>query len=421
MPKARTIKKQNKLVAPSVPKSSDDSKTQIMAQSSFGDKEFTKAYAECASGEIADSYRSYTLDDCEYNVPSGIIKDRSALFMKNLRRDEIARKILDLPVIDSLSNWRDSNYKWEKELNVVKVVQDAMKFARRFGVSAILPIIRTRDGNIVPANRPLENVIAEFGSNLTVDKLIHSTVNLTFEGEIELDFYKPWFGFPKKMKIGERQVHPSRIALFGNLLEPTLISILGDLADYHEARRRLAISVRRNSGLILSSDFGKISNFLTAKKRMSGAAPSLEEITQERARSLYQNVNDVNVAVINKDEKVDQYEQSNIKELVGNVELQMQILSAVGDIPLSKLFQVQASGGLSNKSETEFLNYSQSLVAFRSNDVEEPLMALDHIMSEATGEKTTDWLWNPTRAEELWLKLSQKEQQPAVPDEGGSE
>jgi len=401
MSKARTINKRH-----AKKKAAKAVEGQIMA-SGFGSKEFSKAYDECASGELADAYRSYQYD-CDGHIASTIIKERSEHFRKFLRSDEVARKILNGPVVDALANWRNSNYAWEDELGVPIVVQNAAKFARRFGCSVILPILKNADGRIIPANRPLENILDE--GPITVDKLIYSKENLTIEGEIETDFYKPWYGFPKKIKFGDRQVHPSRVAFFGDIFDPFFMSIQGDLADYHEARRRLAIAVRRNTGIILTSDFGKISAFLQAKREVGSSAPTLQEITTERARSLYENINDVNAAVINIGEKVDFYQQTNIAELISNVETHMQILAGAASMPLSKLFSKVQSAGLNNgNSQTEFLNYGQDLDSWRIDFINPGLSQLDVIMSSVTRTEETEWEWNETKAEELWVRINQPE------------
>ena len=394
MAKARHIKK----------KQQAQMEGQIMAASSFGSKEFSRAYDQCASGELADNYRSYAYD-CDHNIPSSIIKDRFEHLAKLFRTDEIARKIINLPPIDALSNWRDSEYPWESELGAPIVVQRATRFARSYGCSVVLPIIKNSNGNIVAPSRSLDSLIAS-GETFTIDKLIYSEANLKFEAELESDFYKPWFGFPKQIKIGDRIVHPSRVAFFGNVIEPFFMSIKGDLSDYHESLRRLSIAVRRNTGIVLSSDFGKIQQFIQARKEVGAAAPSIKEITQERARSLYENINDVNVAVINGTEDIKFYQQTNIKDLIENVGLQMQILSGVSDMPLSRLFGKLQSSGMNNNSQTEFLNYDQSLDSWRVDFVNPGLAQLDLIMNTINRVETSNWSWNPTKAEELRVTLT---------------
>jgi len=348
-------------------------------------------------------YRSYGYD-CDHEIPASVIKDRFEHLAKLFRTDEIARKIINLPAIDALSNWRDSNYAWEKELGAPIVVQRATRFARAYGCSVVLPILKNANGNIISQSRSLDSIIAS-GEQVTVDKLIYSEANLKFEAELETDFYKPWFGFPKQIKIGDRIVHPSRVAFFGNVVEPFFMSIKGDISDYHEALRRLSIAVRRNTGIVLSSDFGKIQSFIQARKDVGAPAPSIKEITQERARSLYENINDVNVAVINGTEDVKFYQQTNIAELIKNVELHMQVLSGVSDMPLSRLFGKLQASGMNNNSQTEFLNYDQALDSWRVDFVDPGLAQLDLIMNSITNTQSTDWNWQPTKAEELRITL----------------
>lgn len=415
MSKSRKVNKKSVVVAEKNPER--DSGSPIMA-SSFGSEEFSKAYDECASGQFADHYRSYGLD-CEHEIPHGIIKDRSQHFNSIIKLDEIAKKVVKKPVVDALSNWRDSNYDWEEALGIDITVQRACQFARFYGCSVVLPILKNSEGKIIPQNRPLESVLST-ESGVFVDKIIFSKENLKFEGEIETDFYKPWYGYPKKIRVGDRVVHPSRVAFFGDILDTFFIAIKGDLADYHESRRRLAIAVRRNTGIILKSDFSKIAAFLTAKKEVGASAPTLEEITTARARSLYQNINDVNAAVINQEEEVTFYEQTNIDDLIKNVENSMQILTATSDMPLSQLFGKLQSTGMSNGGATEFLNYNQSLDSWRVEFANTGLAQLDHIMSRVTGEKIKKWKWNETKAEELWKMVNEQASKSTAEKQGES-
>lgn len=368
-----------------------------LSHSAFGSKEFSKAFDECASGKIADAYRSYTHND---HLDTTSIQDRINYFDHILRSDEIARKILKLPILDSISNWRDSDYIWEEPLGVRDVVKDASIFARTYGISVIFPIIKDITGSIVPSTRTLQSIL-DSGEEFIIDKIIYTTDNLTLTGEIETDFYKPWYGYPKRLKIGNRDVHPSRVAFIGDVYNPFLLSIKDDLADYHESKRRLEIAVRRNTGIILQSNWAEISKYITAKQDVGAPAPTMQEITTERARSLYENVNDVNVAVINTGESVQFYQQSNIQELIENVKLHMQVLTASSDIVLSKLFGVLQSTGLGNSSDTEFLNYAQSLESLRADFIEPGVRQLDDIVNSVLGIGVNGWEWNPTRAEEL--------------------
>lgn len=369
--------------------------------SSVGDKDMSHAYDASASGKLSDDYRSFS-DSCDGAIPKSVLKDRWTHLNKLISKDEIARKMVSTPVVDALSNWRDVPYPWDGELRVRKVVIDACRFARTYGCSVVFPIILDSNGRIVSSSRSLESILGD-DENYTIENIIHTEVNLSFDGEIESDFTKPWFNLPSQISIGDADVHPSRVAFFGNIVSPFFVSVKDDLADFHESLRRLGIAVRRNSGIVLKSDFAKIQNYIKARKDVGAPAPTLKEITKERAQALYDNINDNNVAVINGTESIEFYQQANIAQLIENVELNMLLLSGRSSLPMSKLFSKLQSSGMSNNSQTEFINYDQDLDSWRTDFVEDGLRQLDSIMNGVLGVDKVDWEWNPTKAEEFRL------------------
>ena len=97
------------------------------------DGDMSHAHDVCGNGKLADAYAQYT--GANNDMPG-----RFKYFYELLSKDEIATKILNKPPTDALTNWRDSGYEWEQELNAPQHVLQAARFARTYGVCGILPL-----------------------------------------------------------------------------------------------------------------------------------------------------------------------------------------------------------------------------------------------------------------------------------------
>ncbi len=395
----------NEITAAPAPDQAAQQGGMVVKASSFGDRDFSKAFESGACGEIADGYRSLTSTCTTANAERALHSEVLAL-QPTLDLDRVAQKILSIPVNDSLANWRavgNGEATTDKDLKTSQIFQEAAIFARTYGCAAILPILKDSDGRIIPPSVTLETAKTR---GATVDKLLLSTTNLKLGAEVETNFYKANYGWPKKLWIGNIPVHPSRVVLLGAYNKGSYFnSIRTDLADYHEAKRRLQIASRKNSAIILETNVEKIRQLLQAAQSATGATLDLNHVLKERARALFENFNDVNVGVINEGEKVHHYQQTNIKDLVLAVQLTKLILSGVADIPFSRLFG-KGTSGIASNSETDFENYAQALDSFRANFIEGPLDYYDFIISELTGQAPVSYTWNDTKAEEMRLRLA---------------
>ena len=370
--------------------------------SSFGDRDFSKAFDNCASGEIANAYRTY-VDESE--LSDGTDEEQNAKRFQALRsiyeKDRIAQKIVKIPVDDAIYNWRTTSSEvinnFDEDNHASQAFIKAGKDARLFGISAIVPIFVDSQGKKLTLNRPLEEIISEGA----IFKAFHiATENLTLSGEIQKDILSPQYGMPKRIKVGKLVTDPSRIILIKDT--PNFFnSVIGDLSEYHEAKTRLSGAVRRNLAIILTTDAQKISQSIKAIEAATGAKKDFNETLSYRARALFDNLNDINVAVLNSGETLQFFEKSNIKDLITNVELQMKVLSGVSDVSITRLFTKIGSSSLGDSSQSELDNYSQALETLISDLFGDSLIAYDEFLKTVLKIESFTSTWNPTRAEAL--------------------
>ena len=366
-----------------------------MSASSFGDVDFSTAFDTGASGILADGYRqsiqAHGIGTVDYSA-------RDASY----RNDRLAQKIVTIPVFDSLYNWRTDNLH-DDEYGFKALVKEACELARRYNDVVIFPIIVNRKTNRpIVATRKLESIVKS-SSKIIKFTIIHE--NIVFDEECDQDFQSVNYGQPKTVTIGNVSIHPSRLIVLNKNGLSFFESILVSLGDFHESMRRLAIASRRNSAFALSTNWESIAAQLDAKLMATGHATRLDVITQERARSLYKNLNDVNVAILNHDEKLQHFQANNIGDLVASSAHHMTVLSGNVDIPYSRLFSKNSSGIGDNGLET-FENYNQSLIGYRDREVTPLINSLDSFVNVIDDVSLSDWEWNLTRAEEVRLLLS---------------
>ena len=320
----------------------------------LGNESFDGVVDTGASGDFANAYR----EDQGY-------KDK-ATFFESLKstydQDKVAQRVIETPIYDALANWRESENadlnSVDLQLNVKKHISQAIIENALLGQSVILPILENQVGNIIPFNQKLETVLDR--GNVTVKHLCVYSENVCFDEETEQNIRSDCFGKPKKVEIGTVKVHPSRLITLGGKDSSYFGSVKSYLADYHEARRRKQIAVRRNNAFFLKTDWEKVLEFLSAQESATGRTFNINEVTKERARALFKNLNDHNIAVGNLTEELENFQLTNIKDLISNVDQEMQTLSGVSGIPYSKLWG-KTSSSIGNNSQESFENYNQEL------------------------------------------------------------
>ena len=366
----------------------------------LGNESFDGVVDTGASGDFANAYRS----EQGYKDKS----EHFELLRSTYDQDRVAQRVIETPIYDALANWRDSDNSalnaCDEELNTKKHLSKAIIEDALLGQSVILPILENSVGRVLPFNQKLDTVVDR--GEVTIKHLCVYSENVCFDEEVEKDIRSDCFGKPKKIEIGLVKVHPSRVIILGNNNRSYFDSVKSYLADYHEARRRKQIAVRRNNAFFLKSDWDKILQMLRAQEQAQGKRFNIEDITQERARALFKNLNDHNIAVGNLTEELENFQLNNIDDLIKNVDQEMQTLSGVSGIPYSKLWG-KSSSSLGNNSQESFENYNQELKNHRSVNIRPVLEELDTFISKVKGFEYSpnDWTFNPTIAEETRLVL----------------
>lgn len=379
---------------------------------------FDDAYGLCGSGELAGLYNEIAgLGDYEG------AKTEIKTIDEVLKKDYIAQKIISIPVFDALSNWRGTadqrsqseGLSIDNTLNIALHIQEAAEKARKYGLCVLLPIIKDSNGNDISLGQDIASI-----DSAEIDRLVvlHEQIETS---DYETDISKPNFGLPNQLKIGSTEIHPSRVLFFGNLKEPIensfFKSIVFDLAEYHESKKRKQNGVRRNSAFVYEGNFEAIRQYIIDRADATGQSIDINKITKTMARAIFNNLNESNIAVINQGDKIHNFQLNVIDDLVKNVDQSMQILSAVADIPMSRLFGKPPSG-LSSSGQLDYENYSQALDGWRAREIERPLAKMDEIISQVYGIEFTrqEWVWLPTRAEEIRLRLSGQQVEPEADD-----
>ena len=365
---------------------------------SFNTESFDNAVGEGASGEFANAYRSSMGGDEKAYMES--IQEAYAL-------DKVAQRLIESPIYDSLTNWRDIENEnlinYDESLEFQKVITETM-IKSSFFPTVILPILKNPNGSVVPFNQTLEGVLSR--GSVEIEHLCVYSDNVCFSDEIENNIRSNCHGMPKTIQIGNTKVHPSRVILSGFGGISTFHSIKKYLADYHEARRRKEIAVRRNNAFFMTTDLQKVAEFLKANELATGKKYSAEEIVQEKARMAYANLNDHNIMIGNDGDELHNFQTNNITHLIENVDQEMQTLTAVSGIPYAKLWG-KSSSSIGNNSQESFENYNNNLKQERSHTARPLLEKLDTFCSQVYKFQYSkkDWTFNPTTAEESRLTL----------------
>ena len=134
----------------------------------------------------ADHIESSTLFTQDFSDELRILVDESNQYSKNykyeyydkLYKDALIRKALDIPIDDSISEWReitDINLKFQDERLFIKnFIIDACKVARKYGESLLVPVLINKTSKkieTIPLNIPIDKVLLQY-SNLEILKLI---------------------------------------------------------------------------------------------------------------------------------------------------------------------------------------------------------------------------------------------------------
>ena len=325
----------------------------------------------------------------------------------------MARKIVDIPAMDSCRNWRG----WqadqadielieaeEKRLNVRGKVLEARKKARLFGGAAVYADFGDT------ASEPLDLGRVQKGG---IRFLTVFTPRQLVPGEIDTDPMSEFFGMPKEFTIaggatGQARIHPSRLTVFvGNDLPDRDIAASafgwGDsvLVSVMQAVKQAESASANINSLIYEANVDVVSiEGLSEILKLPGG--------EDKVRSLLQMNLDAksNLRALVLDAK-NNYQRkavsfASLPDLMDRFD---QHAAGAADIPMTR-FMGMSPGGLSSTGESDLRNYYDRVSAGQTLEMSPAMMRLDEaLIRSATGARkpATHYEWNP-----LW-QLSEKD------------
>lgn len=325
----------------------------------------------------------------------------------------MARKIVDIPALDSCRNWRAWQAEQaaialieaeEKRLNVRGKTLEARKKARLFGGAAIYADFGDDASKPLDLNR-LKKGGLRFLTVFTPRQLV--------PGEIETDPMSEFFGMPKEFTVaggatGQARIHPSRLTMFyGNELpdrdimasafgwgDSVLLSVITAVKQAESASANI-------NSLIYEANVDVVS--------IEGLAEILKlPGGEDKVRSLLQMNLDAksNLRALVLDAK-NTYNRkavsfASLPDLMDRFD---QHAAGAADIPMTR-FMGMSPGGMNSTGESDLRNYYDRVSASQSLEMGPAMMRLDEaVIRSATGgrDQAIHYDWNP-----LW-QLSEKD------------
>lgn len=317
----------------------------------------------------------------------------------------MARKIVDIPALDSCRNWRAWQAKAEqiqaieaeeKRLNLKAKVLETRKKARLFGGAALYIDLGDDAASPVDVDRIAKGKI-RFVTVLTPRQLT--------PGEIETDPLSEFFGRPKEYTLatGARQpkIHPSRLTLFfGNDLPDMDVGGStafgwGDsvLVSVMDAVKRAESAAANINSLIYESNVDVVSiEGLAEILKMPGGEDKVRDLlkmnldAKSNLRALVLDAkNTYNRKAVN---------FSTLPDLMDRFD---QHAAGAADIPMTR-FLGMSPGGLNSTGESDLRNYYDRISAGQTLEMEPALARFDEcLIRSATGARdpAIHYGWNP--------------------------
>ncbi|MEP9376190.1 phage portal protein [Aquabacter sp. CN5-332] len=321
------------------------------------------------------------------------------------RSSWIARKIVDVPALDSCRRWRS----WQAEQDQIEAIEaeekrlglkaktlEARIKARLFGGAALL--IGTGDAN--PAE-PLDP--ARIGKD-GIKYLTVLTRRQLAAGDIETDPLSPLYGQPKFYQVSgaaaQVTIHPSRLVRFIGAPHPDEDLAVGAnkgwgesvLVAAMEAVKQVDGSAANVASLIFeaSVDVIRIPDFMA-----SLASPDYEARLLKRF-GLAMTAKGINRALIL--DKEEEFEKKTVSfaTLPDVMDRFMQLASGAADIPATRLLG-QSPAGMSATGESDLRNYYDRISAGQELEMTPAMEPLDEcIIRSALGARPQEvhFIWS---------------------------
>lgn len=325
----------------------------------------------------------------------------------------MARKIVDIPAMDSCRNWRG----WqadqadielieaeEKRLNVRGKVLEARKKARLFGGAAVYADFGD------DASRPLDFERVQKGG---IRFLTVFTPRQLVPGEIDTDPLSEFFGMPKEFTIaggatGQARIHPSRLTVFvGNDLPDRDITASaigwGDsvLVSVMQAVKQAESASANINSLIYEANVDVVSiEGLSEILKLPGGEDKVRGLLQMNLDAK----SNLRALVLDAKNKYDRKAVSfgSLPDLMDRFD---QHAAGAADIPMTR-FMGMSPGGMNSTGESDLRNYYDRVSAGQTLEMGPAMMRLDEaLIRSATGARNpaTHYEWNP-----LW-QLGEKD------------
>lgn len=317
----------------------------------------------------------------------------------------MARKIVDIPALDSCRNWRawqasqdqiEAIEAEEKRLNVRGKVLEARKKARLFGGAAVYADFGD------DASKPLDVTRVAKGG---IRFLTVFTPRQLVPGEIETDPMSEFFGMPKDFTIaggatGQATIHPSRLTTFyGNDLPDRDITSSafgwGDsvlIAVMSAVKQAESASANINS-LIYEANVDVVSiEGLAEILKLPGGEDKVRDLLKMNldAKS--------NLRALVLDAK-NNYQRkavsfASLPDLMDRFD---QHAAGAADIPMTR-FMGMSPGGMNSTGESDLRNYYDRVSAGQTLEMGPAMMRLDEALIRSgtgTRDAAIHYEWNP--------------------------
>ncbi|MDB4461522.1 DUF1073 domain-containing protein [bacterium] len=377
------------------------------------------------TSEIGEDHTKFTQDlSNEFHIllDENSSKSERYLIYDKLYRDALIKKAVDIPVDDSLSEWREIDDSMledlDKSLKIKNTLIRASKTARKYGEVLIIPVLVATKNNRkikIPLSKKLEDVIDDF-DNIQVLKLItinHFTPDEDLETDIENDNWgKPkWFRFSNGNR--EIKIHPSRVIHISNTEDSSsfIDSVLPYFDHYFIRANELTRTVTEANWIILKTDFKRVQqemsmrlglihnnqNHLANKEIIR---TKTEEGIKNRILHMRNNARSASAYAIDKEfEEIVQIKKDNIDQINTATESALSLIAGVADVPTERFLGKKSSGLGGGSSAT---HYTQFLSGFRSKLIGDPLDKLDSFLMVIYPKITTiEYEWNKTVIERM--------------------
>ena len=326
----------------------------------------------------------------------------------------MARKIVDIPALDSCRNWRAWQAKAdqiaaieaeEKRLNVKGKTLEARKKSRLFGGAAIYMDFGD------DASQPLDLERVEKGA---LRFLTVFTPRQLIPGEIETDPMSEFYGRPKSYSMvsgsaGQVTIHPSRLTIFyGNELPENDVvtsaaSAWGDsvLTSCMDAVKQAESTSANVASLVFEANVDVIA--MDGLMDLVGKPDGERKIT-ERYRIAMQGKGNIKTLILDGKEKYDR-KSITFGSLPDLIDRFNQNSAGAADIPMTRFFGM-SPGGLNASGDSDLRNYYDRVRAGQELEMQPAMYRQDEaLIRSATGQRDPAiyYEWNP-----LW-QMSEKE------------